>query len=471
EPTGLKPVSFSHSDILPGGGGSLLRVAKRLRFGKALELLQRVVLDLADALAGDPECADDLLERAGLLALQAEAQLDHLALALGQRVERAVDVLAPQRHRRRIERGDGLLVGDEVAQLGLLLLADRLLEADRELRHALDLAHLVGRHAELGGDLLRPRLAAEPLHQLALDVDDPVELLDHVHRDANGARLIGDRPRHGLADPPRRVRRELVPLAVVELLDGADEAEAALLDQVEKGEAAAQIALRDRDDEAQVGFGHLLLREHVAALDPLGQADLLVGGEQRDLADLAQVEPERVEARLDGQVELGRLLAVEGRILLRRLPRLGVQELDVVVQQVGVEVLQLFLRELDFLQRGRNLVEREVALLVSFLDQGLELFDLRKRDIDRQHGPPRMLRFSLTRSRRTPHPGYKKTEKPRKAGWGDETDRRRQQCTSGYQARQGTFRNRIAPSLSHSCHELDQRDVGPQAHDRIADRV
>src|SRR6185437_3876087 len=101
EPTGLQPVSFSHSDILPGGGRSLLRVAKRLRLGKALELLQRVVLDLADALAGDPECAADLLERAGLLALEAEAQLDHLALALGQRVEGAVDVLAPQGHRRR----------------------------------------------------------------------------------------------------------------------------------------------------------------------------------------------------------------------------------------------------------------------------------------------------------------------------------------------------------------------------------
>ena len=36
----------------------------------------------------------------------------------------------------------GLLVLDEVAELGLLLLADRLLERDGELGHAQDLAHL-----------------------------------------------------------------------------------------------------------------------------------------------------------------------------------------------------------------------------------------------------------------------------------------------------------------------------------------
>src|SRR6185437_6801768 len=167
------------------------------------------------------------------------------------------------------------------------------------------------------------------------------------------------------------------------------------------------------------------------------------GGQKRDLADLAQVEPERVEARLDGQVELGRLLAVEGRILLRGLSRLGVQELDVVVQQVGVEVLELFLRELDLLQRGRDLVEGEIALLVSFLDQGLELFDLRKRDIDSQHGPPRMLRFRFYAVTKNSPPRRMRTEDPRMAGWGDKTDRRRQECTSGYQARQGTFRNRI----------------------------
>jgi hypothetical protein len=47
------------------------------------------------------------------------------------------------------------------------------------------------------------------------------------------------------------------------------------------------------------------LARHVAALDPLGQRlDLLVGGQQRHLADLAQVEPQRVERRLDREVDV-----------------------------------------------------------------------------------------------------------------------------------------------------------------------
>jgi hypothetical protein len=139
------------------------------------------------------------------------------------------------------------------------------------------------------------RLAAETLHQLPLDVHDLVQLLDHVDGDADRPRLVRDRARHGLADPPGRVRRELVALAVVELLDGADQPERSFLDQVEEAEPAAQIALRDRDDEAKIGLGHLRLRAHVSALDPLRQIDLLVGGQQRNLPDLAQVEAQRVE--------------------------------------------------------------------------------------------------------------------------------------------------------------------------------
>ena len=166
-------------------------------------------------------------------------------------------------------------------------------------------------HLELLGDLLGPRLAAQPLDELALDVHDLVELLDHVHRDPDRAGLVGDRTGHGLADPPGGVRGELVALAVVELLDRPDQAQRPLLDQVEERQPATQIPLRDRHDEPQVRLDHVLLRRHVAALDALRERDLLVGGQQRHLPDLAQVEPERVERRLDREVEL------RGR---RRLP-------------------------------------------------------------------------------------------------------------------------------------------------------
>src|SRR5690242_7233717 len=70
-------------------------VSESLRLGQRLELLERVVLDLPDPLAGDAERAPDLLERRRLLAREPEAELDHLALALRQRRERQLDVLAP----------------------------------------------------------------------------------------------------------------------------------------------------------------------------------------------------------------------------------------------------------------------------------------------------------------------------------------------------------------------------------------
>src|SRR5215211_8009940 len=209
------------------------RVAEALRLGERLELLERVVLDLADALARDVERAPDLLERPRTPAGEAEAHLDDLALALRQGGEGAVHVLLAEVLGGDLERRLGRLVLDEVAELRLVLLADRLLERDRLLGHAQDVADLARRALEFARDLLGRGLAAERLHELALDVHDLVELLDHVHRDADGAALVGDRAGDGLADPPRRVRRELVAAPVVELLDGADQPERALLDQIQ----------------------------------------------------------------------------------------------------------------------------------------------------------------------------------------------------------------------------------------------
>ena len=69
-------------------------------------------------------------------------------------------------------------------------------------------------------------------------------------------------------------------------------------------------------------------------------------------------------------------------------------ELDRVVDQIGVEVLDLLLRELDVVESRDDLVVREEALLEPLLDQALQLLDLGESDIDRQHG----LGFLLSRS-------------------------------------------------------------------------
>ena len=101
--------------------------------------------------------------------------------------------------------------------------------------------------------------AAEILVQLALHPGQLVDRLDHVHRNPDGPRLVGDGPGDRLPDPPGRVRGELVALGVVELLDRADQPEVALLDQVEEDQAAADVALGDRHHQAQVGLDQPLL--------------------------------------------------------------------------------------------------------------------------------------------------------------------------------------------------------------------
>ena len=131
-------------EVLRLSGVSLRHVAQLLRLGEALQLLERLVLDLADALARDVERAPDLVERARVLAAEAVAQLEDAALAVGEVLQRLAQRLLGEDLGGALVRRLGALVGDELAELRLLLVADRLLERDRRLRRALDRVDLFG---------------------------------------------------------------------------------------------------------------------------------------------------------------------------------------------------------------------------------------------------------------------------------------------------------------------------------------
>src|SRR6185436_15770630 len=186
------------------------------------------------ALARDVERPPDLVERARVLPAQAVPQLEDAALAIAEIFQRLAQRFLGEDLGRALVRRLRALVGDELAELRFLLVADRLLQRDGRLRGALD------------------RLAPELGDELALRPADLVELLDDVHGDADRAGLVGQRTRDRLADPPGGVGRELEALAVVELLRRANEAERPLLDEVEEGQALVAVVLGDRDDEAEV---------------------------------------------------------------------------------------------------------------------------------------------------------------------------------------------------------------------------
>jgi hypothetical protein len=194
-----------------------------------------------------------------------------------------------------------------------------------------------------------------------------------VHRDTDGARLVGQSARDGLPDPPGGVRGEFEAAAVVELLDGAHETEVALLDEIEEGHPPAHVPPGDGDHEAQVGLGELALGVHVAALDALGQRHLFFGGEERHPAHLTEVHAHGiVGGGLHREVELGgRLLFGDGLWIGRGA--LALDDVDAEVGEHAVDLLELFGRKVDVAQRGGDVSTVEVALLATFFKQPADL--------------------------------------------------------------------------------------------------
>src|SRR5207237_6420677 len=113
----------------------------------------------------------------------------------------------------------------------------------------------------------------------------------------------------------------LVALAIVELLDGPDETDVPLLNQVEEAHAAADVLLRDRHDEAKVRFGQVVSCV-VALLDELvgetPQRALLVRVELRELVEVLDEDVAELSAEHD---ELAETLRPFGRAVDLRVLR------------------------------------------------------------------------------------------------------------------------------------------------------
>src|SRR5688572_27118491 len=93
--------------------------AQALGAAAPAQLLFRLGLDLAHALAREAELVADLLERQRLLAVQPEAHADHVALLLVELLHERLDLLVERRADELDLRRRNDLLLQRVAELGV----------------------------------------------------------------------------------------------------------------------------------------------------------------------------------------------------------------------------------------------------------------------------------------------------------------------------------------------------------------
>ena len=210
---------------------------------------------------------------------------------------------------------------------------------------------------------------------------DLVQLLDHVHGYADRAGLVSQGTRDRLADPPGRIGGELEALAVVELLRSTHQTQGSLLDQVEERQSLVAVVLGDRHHKAQVRLHHLLLGVEVAALDPLGEIDLLLSSQQAYLANVLEEQLQRISGHIGLQVQ-SRLRPAPTALVRRALDlslgdgRINLfNKLNLGPLEETVKFLEVRLVEVQLLYCASDLGEREHAELLAAVDESLDLFE------------------------------------------------------------------------------------------------
>src|SRR5215207_2336215 len=169
----------------PGSGG----LGEAGHLARAGEALERLVLNATHPLRREPELPAGLAQGGRVVPVDAVAQLDHLPLLVGERPECAAHRLFAQADLDLLGRL-ALLAREEIAELGVPLLADRAVEACDRARGIARLLELDDRDVGRLRDLLIGRRAPQLHDELALNACDLALALSDVHRNADRAPLV-----------------------------------------------------------------------------------------------------------------------------------------------------------------------------------------------------------------------------------------------------------------------------------------
>src|SRR6185312_3294658 len=276
---------------------------------------------------------------------EAEAHLDYFLFARSQRAQHVRCLFLEVHVDHGFCRRDYAAIFDEVAKMRIFLFSNRSFEGDRLLRDLQHFAHLRDRNIHALRDLFRRWLATEFLHKLTRSSNQLVDGLDHVHRNTDRSRLVGNCTGNRLANPPRCVSRELVAATVLELVHGFHQANVAFLNKVEELQSAIGVLLGNRNHESQVGFDEF-------ALGVLG-VDVTL----RDLALRALEVDEGDAVLLLHLLEIGFAVALLTAIFLLQLLR--ARGLDLLFQ-----IVELTIERTHLLGHVSDAVDKLFALRV-----------------------------------------------------------------------------------------------------------
>jgi hypothetical protein len=262
------------------------------------QLLERPRLELSHAFARQAQRLADLLERVLFLATEAVAQPQDQLLARGQHADQVTDARAHSLAVEAVVRRGRERVGDEVFE-PLLGARDRRLERDRLAREQVEGLERTGIGAEFRCEFRRSRIASELAGELRAYPLAALQPVVHVRGQPDRPRVVLNRAHERLPDPPDRIGRELEATPVVELLDRADQAQIAFLDQVRERQPEVPVVLRDSDYELQVVLDEAVLLERHAVVCLVDGFDQLEQPGARHLGlGLVLLETLRPAARL-----------------------------------------------------------------------------------------------------------------------------------------------------------------------------
>ena len=188
---------------------------------RGAKLAESLGFDLTDAFAGYVELLTDLFEGVFALAADAEAETDDLLLFRGEGLENVSGFVADVGFDDGVHRGADPTVFDEIAESGFTIAPDGGLEGDGIAGDGFQLLNFFNRDVHAAADFFICRSTTELFFQFARGAKELVHALVHMHRDADGAGLVGDGAGDGLANPPSGVGREFVAATVLELVGGA----------------------------------------------------------------------------------------------------------------------------------------------------------------------------------------------------------------------------------------------------------